>query len=233
MHTIHTNRIGCWILFAVHIAVESGPQPPKPLLTQLSVEQLRVSYQPTELFAFSASSANALKDKALRYLDLADGAAESEVVDIAAAITSAEEAEERQRLTTRSQQQQQQQQQHSPPQVGSLFRVAFISGCNVEALCTKLYAVATMSRDGKLPEPGGVLTDVRQQLFVSHNASPLCVGFLYPGQGSVKSYTEFGSRLLRRFAEFRALLSQADQWLEECGCTPISSFFLSTPSSFH
>jgi len=203
----------------VHVAVESGPYPPKALLSTYNVDQLRVSYQTTELFAFSAPSAAALADKVANYLTLIDGAADGELVDIAAFITNTEDEEETKTEGTATR---------------FTFRVALVAE-SVEALQRKLRSIAEMSRTGKLPEPGvtiwlrsfsGVWADARQQVYISHDVAPLRVGFLYPGQGSVKTYIDFGSRLWRRFPEFRKLLTQADEWLRECHCAPISSYFL-------
>lgn len=97
-----------------------------------------MSYQTTELIAFSAPSIDALTDKAVSYLTLIDGAADGELVDIAAFITDAEEKEESQ-----------------PHEIKSLLRVAIVAE-SVEALQRKLRAVVEMCRTGKLPESGGL-----------------------------------------------------------------------------
>jgi malonyl CoA-acyl carrier protein transacylase len=97
-------------------------------------------------------------------------------------------------------------------------KAAVVAG-NVDKLIANLQELEQILHDSP-PASGEISTNPYQEIWVGNRVYHNRVGFLFPGQGSQR--LNMARTLVERFDWAQQLVQQADQWLEEIGCEPIS-----------
>ncbi|MEC4984611.1 MAG: SDR family NAD(P)-dependent oxidoreductase [Oscillatoria sp. PMC 1068.18] len=177
-----------------HVTLESGDAPSEKLAPTLSERQLLVSSQETELFIFSADTFASLEQQITHLGTIAPQISEAELVDLA--------ADQTQRLD-----------QTLP------IRAAVLAS-SAKDLTKQLQTLQGLLDSP--PPPGEVKVNLLQTVWLSHQIRPCRVGFLFPGQGSQQ--LNMGRTLVQRYDWARELIQQADEWVNSCEVSPISSF---------
>ncbi|RCJ30593.1 beta-ketoacyl synthase [Nostoc minutum NIES-26] len=178
-----------------HITLESGDAPAPQLKPSLQEEALLVSNQDTELFVLSAKSITDLIKRAQIVRVMAQGVSIAEMVDLAVQLT--QEIDSSQRI-----------------------RAALVAD-TPKALLERLYVLEQMLHD-KPPAVGDAIASPEGDIWIGNNLPGCRVAFLFPGQGSQK--LNMARTLVERHSWAKQFLEQADSWLEEAGCEPISKY---------
>ncbi|MBH8576298.1 type I polyketide synthase [Nostocaceae cyanobacterium CENA369] len=178
-----------------HITLESGDAPAPQLKPSLQEEALLVSNQDTELFVLSAKSITDLIERTQIVRVMAQGVSIAEMVDLAVQLT--QEIDSSQRI-----------------------RAALIAD-TPKVLLERLYALEQMLHDMP-PAIGDTSISPEKDIWIGNNLSGCRVAFLFPGQGSQK--LNMARTLVERHSWAKQFLEQADSWLEEAGCKPISKY---------
>ncbi|BAZ44875.1 beta ketoacyl-acyl carrier protein synthase [Chondrocystis sp. NIES-4102] len=175
-----------------HIALESANSPKKDLKIALSPRELLVSAQDSELFVFSASSIEQLLERTYEVINLAQGISIAEMADLAVFLTKMD-------LTG--------------------YVKAAVIASDPEQLINNLQQLEQILQDSP-PVAGEVKTNPYEQIWVGNQVTQNRVAFLFPGQGSQRLNT--ARTIVERFTWAQQLVKQADQWLQEIGCQPVS-----------
>lgn len=182
-----------------HATITSGDAPRAHLKPTLPERALMVSHQETELFVFSAGTIAELLSQVSALATDARDISLAEMVDLSAHLARGA----------------------NPQQP---IRAAVIADCP-KTLVQRLTQLQNLAQDRPCG-PGTVLTahqDGRpQDVWLSHSTRSDRVAFLFPGQGSQR--LNMARVLVERHGWAQALLQQADQWLAEIGCEPISAY---------
>lgn len=178
-----------------HIALESANTPKKDLKIALSARKLLVSAQDSEIFVFSASSLEQLLERTYEVINLAQGISIAEMADLAVFLTKTMD------LT------------------GDV--KAAVIASDPEQLINNLHQLEQILQDSP-PVAGEIKTNPYEQIWVGNQVTQNRVAFLFPGQGSQRLNT--ARTIVERFTWAQQLVKQADQWLQEIGCQPVSQF---------
>lgn len=178
-----------------HVTLESADAPSEKLKTNLSPSALLVSNQDSELFVLSAASVEELLKRVQEVMTLAQGISWAEMVDLAAYLAS--------------------QVSFKHP-----VKAAIIAG-NTDKLNTNLQQLEEILQDSP-PAKGEIRSNPYQEIWIGNQVQQNKVGFLFPGQGSQR--LNMARTLVERFNWAQELVQQADEWLREIGCKPISQF---------
>ena len=178
-----------------HVTLESADAPSEKLKTNLSPRALLVSNQDSELFVLSAASIEELLQRVQEVMDLAQGISWAEMVDLAS---------------------------HLASQVSFNHQVkAAVIAPSLDKLTANLQQLEQILQDYP-PATGEIRSNPYQEVWVGNQVRQNRVGFLFPGQGSQR--LNMARTLVERFDWAQELVQQADEWLVEIGCKPISQF---------
>ncbi len=183
-----------------HATITSGDPPRDRWKPRLPERALLVSHQETELFVLTADSIPALIDRVAAIAVDAKDISLAEMVDLAAHLA-------------------QQVNPHQP------IRAAVIAN-SPKGLVQRLEQLQDLAKKRPCP-PGTVLTGVQEPLptvWLSNAIRHDRVAFLFPGQGSQQ--LNMARVLIERHPWAQTLLQEADGWLAEIGCEPISGYML-------
>lgn len=178
-----------------HITLESGDPPAPHLKPSLKEQALLVSSQDTELFVLSAKSIADLMERIQTLREMAQGISMAEMVDLAFQLT--EDIDSSQPI-----------------------RAALIADTPM-ALLERLQQLDQMLNDMP-PSVKEVRMSLQKDIWIGNNLQDCRVAFLFPGQGSQK--LNMARTLVERHSWAKKFLEQADSWLEETGCEPISKY---------
>lgn len=182
-----------------HATITSGDPPRDRLKPSLPERALLVSHQDTELFIFSAATLSDLLEQVAMSSTDARDISLAEMVDLSAHLS----------------------QQINPQDP---IRAAIIAD-SPRVLVQRLTQLQNLAQDRPCP-PGTVLTAQQdrmpQPVWMSHSVHRDRVGFLFPGQGSQR--LNMARVLVERHSWAQEFLQQADQWLADIGCEPISTY---------
>ncbi len=176
-----------------HLTLESGNRAAEHLKTDLSPKALLVSAQDSELFVLSAVSIEKLLERTEASIDLAAGISLAEMTDLAALLTT----------QTDSQQQ---------------VRAAIIAA-TPKQLIEILQKIKRILSDSP-PAKGELTTSPTQDFWLANTVNRPDVAFVFPGQGSQR--LNMARTLVERYDWAQQLVGQADKWLEEVSCQPVS-----------
>ncbi len=176
-----------------HLTLESGDPAAKHLKTDLSLRALLVSAQDSELFVFSAISIAKLLERVERLIDLATGISLAEMIDLAALLTTQTAAEQQVR--------------------------AAIIAATPKQLVETLQKIKRILADSP-PAAGEIKTSPTQDFWLANKVNSSRVAFVFPGQGSQR--LNMAHTLVERYDWAQQLVRQADKWLAEVGCQPVS-----------
>lgn len=178
-----------------HVTVESADAPKAELQTALPTRALLVSAQDTELFVISAASVEKLLTRTQEVINLAQGISWAEMADLAFSLTK---------------------------QINFNDSVkAAIIASDPDKLIVNLQQLEQILQDSP-PVAGEIKTNPYQEIWVANRVEKNRVGFLFPGQGSQR--LNMARTLVERFDWAQQLVKQADEWLTEIGCQPVSQF---------
>lgn len=180
-----------------HVTIASGAAPRDQIKPMLKERALLVSNQDTELFILTAQTLSELSQKIESIAVLARDISLAEMADLANHL--AQETLHESAI------------QHP-------FRAAVIASSPKE-LVDRLHQLQGMTQTHALL-PGTVIMSPQQDIWVSNTVKRDRVSFLFPGQGSQQ--LNMVRVLVERYDWAQELLQQADQWLQEIGCEPIS-----------
>ncbi|MFK8184466.1 MAG: type I polyketide synthase [Phormidesmis sp.] len=182
-----------------HVTITSGDVPKEHLKPTLPERALFVSHQETELFVFSAAT---ISDLLTQLTDVAVDVRDislAEMLDLSAHLADLVDP--------------------SQP-----IKAAVIAD-SPKHLLQRLSQLKDLAQDRPCL-PGTVLTaqqdGLPQEVWLSHSTRRDRVAFLFPGQGSQR--LNMARVLVERHPWAQALLDNADQWLKEIDCEPISPY---------
>ncbi|WP_373530447.1 SDR family NAD(P)-dependent oxidoreductase [Nostoc sp.] len=178
-----------------HITLESGDAPAADLEPSIKERALLVSHQDTEIFVLSATSISALLQRTLAVINIAQGLSQSELVDLAAHLTSELE-----------------------PQLP--IRATVIAGSSQE-LIENLNLLEKLLRETP-PAHGEVVVSPQKEVWIGNAVRRNRIGFLFPGQGSQK--LNMARSLYNRYSWAKDLVEQADIWLREIGSQGVREY---------
>ena len=178
-----------------HATIISGDEPASHLKSPIEERALLVSNQDTELFVLTASSIENLIDSAQLLMSRAKGISVAEMVDLAA-------------RTNRE------------VELSQPVRAAIVAGTpdELESCLTRL----DLMLNDMPPAVGEIRVSPQKDIWLSNSVRRNRVAFLFPGQGSQR--LNMARTLVQRYSWARERVKQADQWLEELGFEPVSSF---------
>ncbi|MBD2342823.1 type I polyketide synthase [Anabaena subtropica] len=178
-----------------HITLESGDPPAPHLKPSLTEQALLVSHQDTELFVLSAKSITDLIARTQMIRETAHGMSMAEMVDLAVQLTESIDS-------------------------AQPIRAALIVDTPM-ALWERLQQLEQMLQDMP-PSAGEIRVSPQKDIWIGNNIQNCRVAFLFPGQGSQK--LNMARTLVERHTWAKQFLEQADNWLKEAGCEPISQY---------
>jgi len=178
-----------------HVTLESGDAPSEKLKTNLPSKALLVSPQDTELFVLSAASLEQLLTQTQKTIKLAQGISYAEMADLAAELTTKIDFK------------------HD-------LKAAIIAS-DPDKLIDNLHQLEQILQDSP-PASGEIRTNPYQNLWIGNQVDQKRVGFLFPGQGSQR--LNMARNLVQRFEWAQQLVTEADEWLKQIGCQPVSPF---------
>jgi enediyne polyketide synthase len=178
-----------------HVTLESGDTPAADLEPSIKERALLVSHQDTEIFVLSATSMSALLQRTLAVINVAQGLSLSELVDLAAHLTS-----------------------ELQPQLP--IRATVIAGSS-EELMANLSLLEKMLRETP-PAAGEVVVSPQKEVWIGNAVRRNRIGFLFPGQGSQK--LNMARSLYNRYDWAKDLVEQADVWLREIGSPGVREY---------
>ena len=177
-----------------HLTLESADPPAEHLKTDLSPEALSVSAQDSELFVLSAISIEKLIERVAKLIDLAKGISLAEMVDLAALLTTQID--------------------------GKQVRAAIIATTPKQLVAT-LQQIKDILTDSP-PAKGELKTFSTQNFWLANTVDRSNVAFVFPGQGSQR--LNMARTLVERYDWAQQLVRQADEWLAEVDCQPVSPY---------
>ncbi len=176
-----------------HLTLESGDHAAEHLKTDLFPKALLVSAQDSEVFILSAISVEKLLERIERLIDLARGISLAEMVDLAALLTRQIDSQQQVR--------------------------AAIIVTTPKQLAEILQKIKQILADSP-PAKGELTTSPTQDFWLANTVNHSKVAFIFPGQGSQR--LNMASTLVERYDWAQQLVRQADKWLEEVSCQPVS-----------
>ncbi len=176
-----------------HLTLESGDPAAEHLKTDLSPRALLVSAQDSEVFILSAISVEKLLERIERLIDLVKGISLAEMVDLAALLTRQIDSQQKVRAAIIV---------TTPKQLVEIFQ--------------KIKQILANSP----PAKGELTTSPTQDFWLANTVNHSKVAFIFPGQGSQR--LNMARTLVERYDWAQQLVIQADKWLEEISCQPVS-----------
>jgi enediyne polyketide synthase len=178
-----------------HITLESGDAPSHKLKPSISEKNLLVSNQDTELILVTAESANGMKRKIEKLLEISQGISIAELTDLAYKLSHETEKK-------------------------ALVRCAVITG-DTDDLKTSLEEALSMVQE-KFPDENQFIHDPIKKVWLGNRMNKTRIGILFPGQGSQQ--LNMVRVLTNRFSWAADLIQQTDTAAEKFGKGAVSKF---------